>query len=159
MNFTIRKSTKSDMPQVLDLIHELAIFEKEPDAVEVTIKDLENDGFGENPAFTCFVAEADKKIKGIALVFNRYSTWKGRILHLEDLIVSKNARGTGIGTALLNEVIKYGHGLGVKRINWEVLDWNQPAIDLYEKKGAKVLRDWNVVHLYEEDIKNYVSKL
>ena len=147
------------MPQVLDLIHELAIFEKEPDAVEVTIKDLENDGFGENPAFTCFVAEADKKIKGIALVFNRYSTWKGRILHLEDLIVSKNARGTGIGTALLNEVIKYGHGLGVKRINWEVLDWNQPAIDLYEKKGAKVLRDWNVVHLYEEDIKNYVSKL
>ncbi|XCF06941.1 GNAT family N-acetyltransferase [Tamlana crocina] len=159
MNFTIRKSTKKDMPQVLDLIHELAVFEKEPDAVEVTIEDLENDGFGTNPAFTCFVAEADKKIKGIALVYNRYSTWKGRILHLEDLVVSKTARGSGIGTALLDEVIKYGHSLGVKRINWEVLDWNTPAIELYEKIGANVLRDWNVVHLTEEGIKNYVSKL
>ncbi|NJX15815.1 GNAT family N-acetyltransferase [Tamlana crocina] len=159
MNFTIRKSTKKDMPQVLDLIHELAVFEKEPDAVEVTIEDLENDGFGTNPAFTCFVAEADKKIIGIALVYNRYSTWKGRILHLEDLVVSKTARGSGIGTALLDEVIKYGHSLGVKRINWEVLDWNTPAIELYEKIGANVLRDWNVVHLTEEGIKNYVSKL
>lgn len=147
------------MPQVLDLIHELAVFEKEPDAVEVTLKDLENDGFGTNPAFTCFVAETDKKIKGIALVYNRYSTWKGRILHLEDLIVSESARGAGIGTALLDEVIKYGHSLGVKRINWEVLDWNKPAIDFYEKKGANVLREWNVVHLTEEGIKNYVSKL
>lgn len=147
------------MPQVLDLIQELAIFEKEPDAVEVTIKDLEEDGFGPNPAFTCFVAETDEKIKGIALVYNRYSTWKGRILHLEDLIVSESARGAGIGTALLDEVIKYGHSLGVKRINWEVLDWNEPAIDFYEKKGANVLREWNVVHLTEEGIKNYVSKL
>lgn len=159
MNFTIRRSTKNDMPQVLDLIQELAIFEKEPDAVEVTIKDLEEDGFGPNPAFTCFVAETDEKIKGIALVYNRYSTWKGRILHLEDLIVSESARGAGIGTALLDEVIKYGHSLGVKRINWEVLDWNKPAIDFYEKKGANVLREWNVVHLTEEGIKNYVSKL
>lgn len=147
------------MPQVLDLIQELAIFEKEPDAVEVTIKDLEEDGFGPNPAFTCFVAETDEKIKGIALVYNRYSTWKGRILHLEDLIVSESARGLGIGTALLDEVIKYGHSLGVKRINWEVLDWNKPAIDFYEKKGANVLREWNVVHLTEKGIKNYVSKL
>lgn len=147
------------MPQVLDLIQELAIFEKEPDAVEVTIKDLEEDGFGPNPAFTCFVAETDEKIKGIALVYNRYSTWKGRILHLEDLIVSESARGAGIGTALLDEVIKYGHSLGVKRINWEVLDWNKPAIDFYEKKGANVLREWNVVHLTEKGIKNYVSKL
>ncbi len=159
MNFTIRRSTKNDMPQVLDLIQELAIFEKEPDAVEVTIKDLEEDGFGPNPAFTCFVAETDEKIKGIALVYNRYSTWKGRILHLEDLIVSESARGAGIGTALLDEVIKYGHSLGVKRINWEVLDWNKPAIDFYEKKGANVLREWNVVHLTEKGIKNYVSKL
>ena len=159
MNFTIRKSVKNDMPQVLELIKELAIFEKEPDAVEVTVEDLEHDGFGEHPAFMCFVAEVNSKIEGIALIYNRYSTWKGRAIHLEDLIVRESMRGTGIGTALLDEVIKYGYSIGVKRINWEVLDWNEPAIAFYENKGAKVMRDWDVVQLSEEGIKNYISKL
>ncbi|WP_370478890.1 GNAT family N-acetyltransferase [Tamlana flava] len=159
MNFTIRKSVKNDMLQVLELIKELAIFEKEPDAVEVTAEDLEQDGFGEHPAFLCFVAEVNAKIEGIALIYNRYSTWKGRAIHLEDLIVRETMRGTGIGTALLDEVIKYGHSIGVKRINWEVLDWNEPAIAFYENKGAKVMRDWDVVQLSEEGIKNYISKL
>ncbi len=147
------------MPQVHRLIEELAVFEKEPEAVEVTVKDLEQDGFGAHPAFHCFVAEVDSKIEGIALIYNRYSTWKGKIIHLEDLIVSKAMRGKGLGTALLDEVIKYGHQLGVKRINWEVIDWNEPAIALYEKKGARVLRDWDVVHLDETGIKNYVANL
>ncbi|MCB4807473.1 GNAT family N-acetyltransferase [Tamlana sp. 62-3] len=159
MNYTIRKSVKSDMPQVLDLINELAIYEKEPDAVEVTLKDLENDGFGENPAFLCFVAEIDNKVEGIALIYNRYSTWKGKIIHLEDLIVSQKMRGKGLGTALLNQVVKYGHSIGVKRINWEVLDWNEPAIKFYESKGANVMRDWDVVQLSETGIKNYLSKI
>lgn len=157
--FTIRNAKKSDMPQVLTLIKELAIFEKEPDAVEVTVKDLQEDGFGVHPAFHCFVAEVNSKIEGIALIYNRYSSWKGKILHLEDLIVSKSMRGTGLGTALLDTVVKYGHDLGVKRINWEVIDWNENAIAFYEKKGAKVLRDWDVVWLDETGITNYIANL
>ncbi len=159
MQLQIRDAKKEDMTQVHSLIKELAIFEKEPDAVEVTIKDLENDGFGETPQFHCFVAEVDAKIKGIALIYNRYSTWKGRAIHLEDLIVSEKMRGHGLGTKLLDEVIKYGHKKGVRRINWEVLDWNEPAIEFYEKNGANVMRDWNVVQLNETAIKNYISKL
>ncbi|SFZ90563.1 Ribosomal protein S18 acetylase RimI [Flaviramulus basaltis] len=159
MDFTIRKARKEDMPSVYKLINELAHFEKEPDAVEVTVEDLKNDGFGEHPAFHCFVAEANSKIEGIALIYNRYSTWKGKILHLEDLIVSQAMRGSGMGTALLDEVVKYGHSLGVKRINWEVIDWNEPAITFYEKKGANVMRDWDVVQLSEQAIKNYISKI
>ncbi|AUS04792.1 GNAT family N-acetyltransferase [Pseudotamlana carrageenivorans] len=159
MNYTIRDAKKTDMPRVLQLINELAIFEEEPEAVEVTLSDLENDGFGDQPAFHCFVAEVNNQVEGIALIYNRYSTWKGKIIHLEDLIVSKAMRGKGIGTALLDEVIKYSHQLGVKRINWEVLDWNEGAIALYEKKGAKVLRDWNVVHLDETGINNYLTNL
>ena len=159
MTFTIRNAKKIDMPQVLSLIKELAVFEKEPDAVEVTISDLEIDGFSKNPSFHCFVAEVNGKIEGLALVYNRYSTWKGKALHLEDLIVSDAMRGAGIVSALLDEVVKYGHHLGVKRITWEVLNWNEPAIIFYEKKGAHIMRDWNVVHLNEHAIKNYISKL
>lgn len=159
MNYSIRRATKSDMSQVLNLIKALAEFEKEPDAVEITTEDLQKDGFGKTPAFTCFVAEVNNNIEGIALVYNRYSTWKGNAIHLEDLIVNKQFRGLGIGTALLDEVIKYGYTLGVKRINWEVLDWNEPAITFYEKKGAKVMRDWDVVQLNENGIKNYIANL
>lgn len=159
MSFTIRKAKKEDMPQVLLLINQLAQFENEPDAVEVTLADLENDGFSETPAFICFVAEVNNKVEGTAIVFHRFSTWKGKILHLEDLIVNESMRGAGLGTALLDEVIKYGHQLGVKRINWEVLNWNKPAITLYEKKGARVLQDWNVVHLSEQGIKDYIANL
>jgi len=147
------------MPRVLELIQELAYFEKESDAVEVSVTDLEQDGFGENPAFYCFVAEIDNTIEGIALIYNRYSTWKGKILHLEDLIVSKAKRGLGIGSALLDKVVQFADNLGVKRINWEVLDWNEPAIAFYEKKGAKVMRDWDVVQLSEQGIKDYIAKL
>ena len=159
MDFTIRKATKEDMPSVLGLIIELAIFEEEPDAVEVTSNSLIADGFGDSPAFDCFVAEAKNKVVGAAIIYNRFSTWKGKILHLEDLIVSQDMRGHGIGTALLDEVVKHGHALGVKRINWEVINWNEGAIKLYERKGAKVLRDWNVVHLDENGIKNYIANI
>jgi len=159
MDFTIRKAKKEDMAQVLALINQLAHFEKEPDAVIVTVEDLEKDGFGEHPSFFCFVAEINSKIEGIALGFNRYSTWKGKILHLEDLIVNETARGYGLGSALLDEIIKYGHQLGVKRINWEVLNWNTPAIAFYKQKGALIKEDWNVVHMDDAGIKNYISKL
>lgn len=154
-----RLALRKDMPRVLELIHELAIFEKEADAVEVTLSDLENDGFGAAPKFTCFVQEVDNRVEGIALVYMRYSTWKGKVLHLEDLIVSEKCRGKNIGTKLLDTVVKYGKSIGVKRISWEVLDWNEPAIEFYEKKGANVMRDWDVVHLDENAIENYLKEI
>ena len=159
MEYTIRNAEAKDMSQVLGLIQELASFEKEENAVEVTVDDLVRDGFGEVPLFHCFVAESNTKIVGMALIYNRYSTWKGPIIHLEDLVVAESMRGSGLGTALLDEVVKYGAQKGVKRINWEVLDWNDPAIGFYEKKGAKVLRDWDVVHLDEKGIKNYIENI
>ena len=156
MESIVRFATPSDMPKVLELIKELAVFEKEPDAVEVTEKMLLDDGFNEHPSFTCFVAEINDQVEGMALVYERYSTWKGKVLHLEDLVVNQNMRGYGLGGKLLKRVVEYGKELGVKRISWEVLDWNTPAIDFYEKRGAKIMRDWHVVQLDEEGIRNYI---
>lgn len=154
----IRKATKNDMPSVLELIQELATFEKEPDAVVVTVDDLVRDGFSENPLFQCFVAEVDNEIIGMALYYYRYSTWKGKTIHLEDLIVKENKRGTGAGFALYKEIIKQGKAENVRRIEWNVLDWNTPAIDFYEKSGAKVLGDWRVVHMDETGITNFLNE-
>lgn len=159
MTFSIRKATKNDMPRVLELITELAVFEKEPNAVKVTVDDLEKGGFEDPKQFVCFVGECDGIIEGIALVYNRFSTWKGSVLHLEDLVVSQHKRGSGLGTALLDEVVKYGHSLGVRRVGWEVIDWNEPAIAFYEKKGAEVKRDWFVVQLNEDAMKNYIANI
>jgi len=159
MTVDIRKAQPQDMKGVLTLIKELALFEKEPDEVEVNVKELEAAGFGENPQFNCFVAEGNSGIIGIALVYNRFSTWKGTVLHLEDLIVSQKHRGMGIGTLLLNEVVKFGYETKVKRISWEVLDWNEPAINFYESKGADVKRDWDVVHLNKNAIENYIKRI
>ncbi|WP_033957251.1 GNAT family N-acetyltransferase [Psychroserpens jangbogonensis] len=159
MNINVRVAVKKDMPEIFDLIKELAVFEKEPHAVSITVEDLENYGFGNHPKFHCFVADVDGKVKAMALVYMRFSTWKGPILHLEDLVVKQDMRGHGLGTALLDEVVKYGNELDVKRVSWEVIDWNEPAIEFYEKKGADVKRDWDVVHLDEDGIKNYLSKL
>ncbi len=153
----IRKATKNDMPSVLELIQELATFEKEPDAVVVTVDDLIRDGFSENPLFQCFVAEVDNEIIGMALYYYRYSTWKGKTIHLEDLIVKENKRGTGAGFALYKEIIKQGKAENVRRIEWNVLDWNTPAIDFYEKSGAKVLSDWRVVHMDENGIEQFLN--
>ncbi|MCQ0111410.1 L-amino acid N-acyltransferase YncA [Zhouia amylolytica] len=158
MDYTIRQAHKEDMCSVRELIQELADFEKEPNAVEVTVEDLIEDGFGAHPAFHCFVAEVNGKIVGMALVYQRYSTWKGKTVHLEDLIVSEKMRGTGLGSALFTEVIKYGHQKGVKRIEWAVLDWNEPAITFYEKNGADVMRDWDTVQMNEQAIKNFIEQ-
>ena len=152
----IRKATKNDMPSVLELIQELATFEKEPDAVVVTVDDLVRDGFSENPLFQCFVAEVGNEIIGMALYYHRYSTWKGKTIHLEDLIVKENKRGTGAGFALYKEIIKQGKAENVRRIEWNVLDWNTPAINFYEKSGAKVLDDWRVVHMDETGIERFL---
>ena len=152
----IRKATEKDMPFVLELIQELATFEKEPDAVVVTVADLVRDGFSEHPLFHCYVAEKENTIIGMALFYYRYSTWKGKTIHLEDLIVKADQRGSGAGFALYKEIIKQGKKDKVRRIEWNVLDWNSPAIDFYEKSGAKVLDDWRVVQMDESGIERFL---
>lgn len=155
----IREGKKEDMAAVLELIKELATFEKEPDAVVVTVEDLEHDGFGENPLFYTFIAIIDEQIVGVALYYYRYSTWKGRTIHLEDLIVKEKRRGAGLGYALYKEVIAQGKKDGVRRIEWNVLDWNAPAIDFYKKTGAIVLDDWRVAQMNEIGIDNFLRNL
>ncbi len=158
MSFTIREGRKQDMPSVLELIKELAYFEKESNEVIVTLSDLENDGFGSTPLFKSFVAEIDNEIVGMALFYPRYSTWKGPTIHLEDLIVTEQKRGLKIGSALYKKVIEYGYNKGVKRIEWAVLDWNEPAIAFYESTGAKVLRDWDTAQIHWDEMKSYLNK-
>lgn len=148
----IRKGTITDVNEMLRLITELAIFEREPSAVVISTDDLKRDGFGENPLFYTFIAEIDNQIVGMALYYNRYSTWKGKTIHLEDLIVSESARGKGVGMALYKEIIKEGKAQNVRRIEWNVLDWNKPAIDFYEKTGAIVLKDWCNVQINSDAI-------
>ena len=154
----IRKAAKEDMKDVLDLIQELATFEKEPDAVVVTESDLVRDGFSKNQLFHCFVAEVEKEIIGIALYYYRYSTWKGKTIHLEDLIVRESKRGTGAGFALYKEIIQQGKREKVRRIEWNVLNWNTPAIEFYKKTGAKVLDDWLVAQMDEDGINNFLNE-
>lgn len=151
------------MAAVLGLIQELAEFEKEPDAVKVTVDDLIRDGFGEKPLFHVFVAEInldsnEGQIVGIAFYYYRYSTWKGKIIHLEDLVVKNNMRGKGVGYALYSEIIKQAQKDNVRRIDWNVLDWNIPAIEFYEKTGAKVLKEWHVAQMDEAGIANFIEK-
>lgn len=164
----IRKGEKEDMPAVLNLIKELAAFEREPDTVILSIEDLVRDGFGTNPLFHTFVAtiKAEQKdsehfeqIVGMALYYYRYSTWKGRTIHLEDLIVKEKMRGMGLGYGLYKEVIAQGKKDKVNRIEWAVLNWNTPAIDFYEKSGAKVLNDWRVAQMDKIGIDNFLRNL
>ncbi len=147
------------MPVVFELIKELAFFEKEPEAVETTIADLERDGFGEKPLFETFLAETETEIVGMALFYNRYSTWKGKTIHLEDLIVKEKMRGLGCGVALYAEIMKEAKRQNVKRVEWNVLDWNQPAIDFYEKSGAKILSSWCVAQMDESGIEQFLKNV
>jgi len=158
MDYKIRQAEKKDLPQILDLIKELAAFEKEPDAVEVDIDILEKEGFGNNPLFTCFVADVEEKIEGMALVYFRFSTWKGRTVHLEDLIVREKMRGTGLGSALYKKVIEFAVEKGVKRTEWVVLDWNKPAVEFYKRSGATVFDNWNTVQMDENAMKNFIKQ-
>ena len=157
MNFSIRKGEKEDMPSVWLLIKELAVFEKEPHAVEVSIADLEEHGFSKQPKFKIFVAEVENKIVGIALFYDRYSTWKGPTIHLEDLIVQEDKRGLGIGKALYNEVMRYAYKKKVRRVEWDVLDWNINANQFYNQTGATMHKDWNAVKMYEKELAAYIE--
>jgi len=142
MKTTIRQGIKSDLPQVLELIRELAAYEKAPDEVTVTVADMERDGFGEQPVFRFFVAEHEGRIIGISLYYIKYSTWKGTCVFLEDLVVTEAFRCHGIGKLLFDEVAKVAKNMGVQRMEWQVLEWNAPAIAFYKKLNAVLDEEW-----------------
>jgi GNAT superfamily N-acetyltransferase len=151
----IRPGTADDLPQVLALIRELATFEREPDAVETTLESMQEDGFGERPVFAFFVAEDERQIVGLALYFYSYSTWKGKCIYLEDLIVTEAYRGQGLGRRLLDRVVMKAKEENAKRVVWQVLDWNTPAIAFYESLGAARLPEWITCRLTEHQIQEY----
>ena len=138
----IRKGTETDLEQVLDLVKELAIYEKAPDEVEVTIAEMQNWGFGKDKLFEFFVAEYQHTIVGIALYYYKYSTWKGKCLFLEDIIITEKYRRFGLGSKLFNEVALVAKQQQVRRMEWQVLDWNKPAIDFYKKYNAHLDAEW-----------------
>ncbi|MBK7850140.1 MAG: GNAT family N-acetyltransferase [Bacteroidetes bacterium] len=151
----IRKGRKEDLSDVLRLVYELADFEKAPDAVTNTIADMETDGFGPHPVFEFYVAEVNKEIAGIALYYIKYSTWKGKGLYLDDLIVTEKLRGKGIGKKLLDAFMLEAQKADAKQVHWQVLDWNTPAIDFYKKVGASIEAEWLDCKMSDEQIYNY----
>lgn len=141
-NINLRFAEKKDAQVILDLIKELALFEKAPGEVTNTLEEIERDGFGENPAFKCLIAELNGEVAGLSLYYIRYSTWKGRILYLEDLIVSEKFRGKGLGKSLLERTLNEAEKLGVNGTRWQVLDWNEPAIEFYKKYNCTFDGEW-----------------
>jgi ribosomal protein S18 acetylase RimI-like enzyme len=143
----IRKAVKGDCPAMLELVRELALYEKAPDEVTVDPQHFEESGFGQNPVWWAFVAETDaKEVVGFALYYIRYSTWKGQVMYLEDILVTASMRGQGIGHQLVDQLIVEAKEKGFKRIVWQVLEWNEPAINFYKKYNAKFDPEWvNVI--------------
>ena len=155
MTISVRKGLKSDLSAALGLIKELALYEKAPDEVIVTLQEMEHDGFGKDPIFNFFVAETAGEIVGIALYYIKYSTWKGKCVFLEDLIVTKPYRKQGIGKKLFDEVVKVSKNMDVNRLEWQVLDWNEPAIEFYKILNARFDNGWINCKLTREQIKTY----
>ena len=153
MGTTIRTATEADVPQILAFIRALAAFERAPDAVTATEAGLLRDGFGPNPIYYCLIADHDGQPAGFALYFLNYSTWMGRPgIYLEDLFVQPEFRGLGIGKMLLQQVAAIAIRKGCQRLQWEVLDWNTPAIDFYKAMGAEFLDEWRNVRLGGEPL-------
>ena len=154
-DFTVRKGRKTDLPKVLELIKELALYEKAPNEVTLTLGELENDGFGKNPIYGLFVAESNSDIIGIAVYYEKYSTWKGRSLFLEDIIVTEESRGMGIGHQLFQAVIAVAKERNSARMEWQVLNWNEPAIRFYKKYNAELDDEWLNGKFTSEQIQSY----
>lgn len=142
MAITIRRAVKEDCPRLLELIHELAVYEKAPDEVTVSMTHFTESGFGEKPVWWAFVAEENGIIWGFALYYIRYSTWKGQAMYLEDIIVTEDARGKGIGKLLFERLVEESREKGFKRMTWQVLEWNEPAIRFYKKFDAAFDKEW-----------------
>ena len=133
MSIVIRKAVKEDCPRLLELITELAVYEKAPQEVTVTLNHFEESGFGENPVWWALAAEAEAKVEGFALYYIRYSTWKGQRMYLEDIIVTEKMRGKGLGKLLFDALIMEAKEKNFSGITWQVLNWNEPAINFYKK--------------------------
>lgn len=157
MDIKIRSAQKSDMQTVHDFIMELAIYEKAKHEMTVTVEELERDGFGEHPKFEVILACNKDEVLGIAFFYEVYSTWKGPCLYLEDFVVKEAYRQHGIGKMLFDEVAKTAAKRNMQRMRWQVLDWNEPAINFYKKIGAEIDEGWYNGTLRAEHLKNWLD--
>lgn len=143
MNIEIRRAVKSDCVRIMELVQELADYEKAPDEVTVTLDHFEESGFGKQPVWWAFVAEVDGRVEGFALYYIRYSTWKGRRMYLEDILVTEKMRGKNLGKLLFDALIAEGKEKKFSGLVWQVLDWNEPAVNFYKKYyNAKISKEW-----------------
>jgi GNAT superfamily N-acetyltransferase len=162
-SLNLRPATPADIPQILQFVRDLAAYEREPDAVHATEADLLRDGFGETKRFDCLIAELQQACHyipvGFALYFHNYSTWRGHAgIHIEDLYVNPEHRGKGIGKALLTRVAAIAVEEGCTRLQWDVLEWNTPAIGFYEQMGAAMLMDWRTMRVTGESLPNLAAQ-
>jgi len=155
MNITLRVAKKEDCPRLMELVHELAVFEKLPEEVTVSLQEFEESGFGSNPVWKAFVAEDNGAIIGFALYYIRFSTWKGRRVYLEDFIVTEAYRGKGVGKLLFERIIHQTKELGYSGMVWQVLDWNEPAIGFYKKYEANIEEGWLNASLSQDQVEKY----
>lgn len=142
MDILIRKAQRADCARMMELIHELAVYEKAPDEVTVSLNHFEESGFGANPVWWAFVAEVQGVVIGMALYYVRYSTWKGQRMYLEDILVTEEMRGKKIGSLLFDALIAEAKEKGFNGMNWQVLEWNEPAINFYKKYNANFDPEW-----------------
>ena len=148
MKITIRRAVKDDCPALLELIQELATYERAPNEVTVTVDHFTESGFGKQPVWWAFVAEVEEVIVGFALYYIRYSTWKGQAMYLEDILITNEMRGKGIGKLLFDRLIEEAKERKFNRIIWQVLDWNEPAINFYKKYNADFDASWVNCSIY-----------
>jgi GNAT superfamily N-acetyltransferase len=153
MEVNIREGTKADLPRALELVEELALYEKAPEEVINTVVMMEEDGFGKNPIFGFFVAETSNGIVGISIYYWRYSTWKGKRLYLEDIVVTESERGNGYGKLLFDRTMQQALDSKCSGMMWQVLDWNEPAINFYNKYGSKLDGEWINCNLESDQIR------
>ena len=142
MQIDLRRAEKEDCPRLMELVNELAVYEKAPEEVTVTLQEFEDAGFGQTPVWNAFVAEVNGALVGFAIYYTRYSTWKGKRLYLEDFIVTEEFRGKGIGKLLFETVMREAKEKGFNGMSWQVLDWNEPALNFYKKYNANLEDGW-----------------
>ncbi|NOS56327.1 MAG: GNAT family N-acetyltransferase [Cyclobacteriaceae bacterium] len=154
----IREGVDGDLPRVLELVKELAAYERALGEVSNTVQAMKEDGFGKSPIFGFFVAEVDDLIVGVSLFYYRYSTWKGRRLYLEDIVVTEKMRGQGIGKLLFEATLQYSNDHKCTGMMWQVLDWNEPAINFYKKYKTRFDPEWINCTLEAEEIQRILTK-